>query len=600
MRGWLAVVLVGAFLGAAGSAAAFAPAAEAPRLFPESWPDIEAPTPHVLSARDSDLYQRIFDLQERGRWNVADRLIRRLSDPVLLGHVLHQRYMHPTAYRSAYKELAAWLDAYADVPGAREIARLAALRRPKGAPAPAAAIAAPSAIGFADEEAELPYRRLSPDRLASREGRVAARSIEALLQKGRRADALAHLAEAAREHELPTGDYDQIRARIAASFYLTQQNVDALTLAAASADRSRAIAPAADWVAGLAAWRLRNYDMAARHFEALSRSETAIAWSRSAGAFWAARAHLVAKRPDKVNPLLETAAAEPRTFYGILANRLLGRQAELLWETPPLAPAEMADLLAMPSIRRAVALKEAGETERADLELRQAYLFGGGEVAPALLGLANRLGMPVSQLRLAHASPSSGGRVFATALYPLPPWEPEGGFTVDRALLFAFMRQESGFNAKARSSAGARGLMQLMPATASYVAGDDSLRHASRHKLLLPEYNMALGQKYLAYLLDNEDVRGNLVYLAVAYNAGPGNLRKWRQQSAAQDDPLLFIESLPSHETRNLVVRVLTNYWVYRLRFGQAAPSLEALAAGEWPPYVALEQDQRAFRHARK
>ena len=230
--------------------------------------------------------------------------------------------------------------------------------------------------------------------------------------------------------------------------------------------------------------------------------------------------------------------------------------------------------------------------------MRQAYLTEGPGIAPSLLGLASRLGMPLTQVGLAQVAPLADGRLFAASLYPLPPWQPKGGFELDRALLFAFMRQESGFNARARSSAGARGLMQLMPATASYVAGDSSLRSGSRHKLMDPEYNMMLGQKYLRYLIDNPDIRGNLIYLAVAYNAGPGNLRKW-QKAIGTDDPLLFIESLPSHETRNLVVRVLTNYWLYRLRFAQDAPSQDALAAGEWPHYVDLETDDRALRHAR-
>ena len=299
-----------------------------------------------------------------------------------------------------------------------------------------------------------------------------------------------------------------------------------------------------------------------------------------------------------MTPLLERAADEPRTFYGILASRLLGRGSGLVWDDPPLSDAEIEVLLERPAIQRAVALQQIGQTERADLEMRQAYLTEGPGIAPSLLGLASRLGMPLTQVGLAQVAPLADGRLFAASLYPLPPWQPKGGFELDRALLFAFMRQESGFNARARSSAGARGLMQLMPATASYVAGDSSLRSGSRHKLMDPEYNMMLGQKYLRYLIDNPDIRGNLIYLAVAYNAGPGNLRKW-QKAIGTDDPLLFIESLPSHETRNLVVRVLTNYWLYRLRFAQDAPSLDALAAGEWPHYVDLETDDRALRHAR-
>ena len=86
----------------------------------------------VLSEMDAALYQAIFKLQEVGKWRSADKRIAKLSDRVLIGHVLYQRYMHPTAYRSKYKELKEWMDSYADHPGASRIYRLALRRQPKG------------------------------------------------------------------------------------------------------------------------------------------------------------------------------------------------------------------------------------------------------------------------------------------------------------------------------------------------------------------------------------------------------------------------------------------------------------------------------------
>jgi soluble lytic murein transglycosylase-like protein len=80
-------------------------------------------------------------------------------------------------------------------------------------------------------------------------------------------------------------------------------------------------------------------------------------------------------------------------------------------------------------------------------------------------------------------------------------------------------------------------------------------------------------------------VQGDILLLAVAYNAGPGNVAKWRKRGAYDDDPLLFIESIPSRETRLFVERVLTNLWIYRQRMGQDTPSLEAIAAGTRPVY---------------
>ena len=77
--------------------------------------------------------------------------------------------------------------------------------------------------------------------------------------------------------------------------------------------------------------------------------------------------------------------------------------------------------------------------------------------------------------------------------------------------------------------------------------------------------------------------------MAAAYNAGPGPMLRWQARPEYRDDPLLFLESLPSRETRVFVQRVLTNYWVYRMRLGQATPDLDRLASGRWPVYVALD-----------
>ena len=145
-------------------------------------------------------------------------------------------------------------------------------------------------------------------------------------------------------------------------------------------------------------------------------------------------------------------------------------------------------------------------------------------------------------------------------------WGPRAGFQrapiavrlrVDRALIYAFMRQESEFNTHATSTAGARGLMQLMPATASYVAGNRQLSGGGRDALYDPRYNVSLGQRYLEHLLNLDGVDGDLILLAAAYNGGPGNLARWQRRMEHKDDPLLFIASVPSRETRNFIEKVL-------------------------------------------
>src|SRR3546814_18015077 len=94
------------------------------------------------------------------------------------------------------------------------------------------------------------------------------------------------------------------------------------------------------------------------------------------------------------------------------------------------------------------------------------------------------------------------------ALYPIPPWQPASGFTVDRALIYAMMRQESGFNTRALSPDGARGLMQLMPRTASYIAQNRRYHGNARHELYDTSATLDLGQRSIAYLLVHERVPG--------------------------------------------------------------------------------------------
>ena len=86
-------------------------------------------------------------------------------------------------------------------------------------------------------------------------------------------------------------------------------------------------------------------------------------------------------------------------------------------------------------------------------------------------------------------------------------------------------------------------------------------------------------------LFKEESVNGDILRMAAAWNGGPGNLRKWQRRLKIDDDPLLFIETIPLRETRNFIERVLTNLWIYRARFDQPAPTLRALAQGDWPTY---------------
>ena len=296
--------------------------------------------------------------------------------------------------------------------------------------------------------------------------------------------------------------------------------------------------------------------------------------------------------------LLLIAADFPRTFYGLLAQRALGMDIDGPKPRQSLDRAQSQRLLADPAARRAVALLRVGERSRAESELARLDGDGDEALAAALSALNDAAGFPAYALRIARSLvPDAGrwsGQHLDSALYPIPPWQPERGFAVDRALIYALMRQESAFRTDAKSRDGARGLMQLLPSTANFVVRKRRFRGRSRDKLFDPELNIDVGQRYINYLLKHGGVDGDLLRMAAAYNAGPGNLVRWRRNMGRIEDPLLFIESLPSRETRDFVEKVVANLWIYRARLGQPRPTLDAVAAGDWPAYTALDRPVQA------
>lgn len=546
--------------------------------------------PQVLSAEDAERYARIFDVQEGGDWKTADKLIAKLDDRLLMGHVLYQRYMHPNKYRSRYPELKDWMAEYGDHPGAERVYKLALARRPAKHRNPQAPVAGERAAYVPDNGLWVQGRK-GLSAAQRREVAATKRRIAHLVRRNAMT-AAKKLVESPRVKSLfSQAELDEARAKLARGYYSHGRDEDALDKAEKAASQSGGRVPEAHWLAGLASWRLAKYDDAAGHFEAAAVAAKKSPWMGSAAAFWAARTHLINRRPDRVNRWLEEAAAHPRTFYGMLATRMLGKPIAFDWSTPRVETDALAKLGAVPGGRRAAALLQAGQSPLAERELRRLAGRVDTETARGILVLAANADMPGLAVRLdRYLFPEGGG--YDGAAFPVPSWEPEGGFRVDRALVYALIRQESQFNPAAKSWAGASGLMQLMPRTAGYVARDRSYhRGQNRKKLFTPEVNLTLGQKYLEMLIGDGGIQGDLFFIAAAWNCGPGNLAKWWKKTNHNNDPLLFIESIPSRETRIFVERVLTNLWIYRNRLGQPMPSLDMIASGEWPVYIALGQD---------
>lgn len=544
----------------------------------------------AISNADAELYRRIFDLQDAGRFHDADAAIARLKDRILLGHVLAQRYLHPV-YVSRYAELAAWLGAYNDLPQAPRIYALALRKKPAGAPTPTpSSFVTPTVQGSPTAATVIPSTRsLTPAQRAR--ANALRQRILLLASRDSHVQALKLLDGEEAQKLFSSGEIDRLRADIAARLFLSGKN-DELALDTAKDAAAGDDAAMANWTAGLAAWRLGSYSEAARRFQSLAEAPNVSAWSAAAGAFWAARANLLAGNPERYNPWMRKAAAYPRTFYGILAQKTFGSDPSFRWTPPDFTKAQFDLLMADKVGRRALALLQAGEIGSAVAELYALTADADDDVIAAVLALAENSRLPDLALKVANAVGDDAVRDripgLDVALYPIPPWQPKGGFIVDRALVYALTRQESAFNPRARSWAGATGLMQLMPPTARAMANRYG-SPADAGQLDRPEVNMMLGQFYLRYLMEYELIGANLFLVAAAYNSGPGNLQRWQSEVNYNDDPLLFVASIPVRETRQFIERVMTNLWIYQLRLGQKTPTLDALASHHWPLYVSVD-----------
>ncbi|OAN50264.1 murein transglycosylase [Paramagnetospirillum marisnigri] len=536
--------------------------------------------PRPLSVADAEIYKRAFQLQAQGQTAAADRELGRVKDELLKGHVLAQRLLASGA-KAKLPELRAWLADYSDLPQAEAVYRLAAASKgARGLHAPARS-GSLKGTGI-DTEADTAMWEEAAFNIEDSSPKV--RAFKARLRQALRDDESAKaeaMLTSAEAQSLSALEFDRLRLMVAADHFAGGRDDKAAALALASAERSGEQLTGAHWISGLALWRQGQPEQARRHFEAAANAPEGQDWQSAAGAFWAARANLVVKRPEAVNHWLEVAATYPRTFYGMLARAELGYANQFSWDTPPFTEGDAEMLMRVPSARRALALLQLGERSAAEDELRRLYPSASKALRQSMLVLAYAGQMPALAVRMGGSLPRENGRVHDAAAFPVPDWTPKGGWQVDKALVYALVRQESSFNPSARSGAGAVGLMQLMPATAASVAGGK----LSRDRLTDPEVNLGLGQRYVSKLLAEEPVSGNLMMMAAAYNAGPGNLARWLQAIRHGGDPLLFVESLPSRETRVFTQRVMTSYWVYQSRMGQSAESLDALASGGWPLY---------------
>jgi len=534
----------------------------------------------VLSPEDVARYKEIMAAERKGDAARANRLAAKLSDSSLMGYADAIRFTSAPPKRLTVKSLIAWLEQNRELAVADHIYRLAVARSTKKirrhrktiTVAVVTNIPAPVGVGKRTggyEDLELPEPWPSDPA-----ARGVMSPILAAIKDGQPDQALS-LMQSVQTNSTPA-DMAVLAHRIASSYRAEGRDADAWRLATSVTDPGALQqVPQLMWDAGFAAYRLGDWANAEAWLERLAETANAQNSLRAQGAFWAARAHMQSGDPLKVVTLLNFAADKEPSFYGLIAERMLGIDTQTGFSDAVLSDADFRDLMAVPSARRAVALWQIGEKDFVGPELNRAFVNNNERLDPGMAALARSIGVPNIELRASEASAARG--MMFTGLFPVPPYSPDGGYQIDSSLVLAFARIESRFSTQATSPVGARGLMQIMPNTAARLGVSDA------DTLYQPGTSLAVGQRYIGQLLERLD--GNLLELGGAYNAGPGAVDRWRTTKAGGNDPLLFVESIPVAETRSYVKRLLLYHWLYRRRFGQDAQSLQETAAGQWPVY---------------
>jgi soluble lytic murein transglycosylase len=379
------------------------------------------------------------------------------------------------------------------------------------------------------------------------------------------------------------------------------KNGDGKAAYAAAADTgltSGADAAEAEFYAGwLALTRLKDPERAARHFANLDRiGSSPITQARAW--YWQGRAAEAMNDHNAANDFYAQASVHYATFYGQLAGEKLGQKLTLASD-PTITAAD----------RNRFERREAVQAMRLfyDQGLRdlfRTFALNLDDMLPsaaeeALLVDAMRgYGDQDTSMKVARAA-AQRGFLLPERAYPYRA-PPQAMNAAEPALVLGITRQESGFDPLVRSGVGARGMMQLMPATAQIVARKTGVSY-SPSMLDEPEYNMKLGSSFLGSLVDQ--FSGSYVMAVAGYNAGPGRPTQWSSYCGdprgGTTDPLDFIECIPFSETRNYVMRVMEGMQVYRAKLhgGSAPITLSSdLRRGSYgyPPAVSLATNASA------
>lgn len=570
-----ALVAVSAALAVAAAAPASANSAAAEYF--RSRAD-RTPVPALLSQEDRAYYKQMFGAIEREDWQSVQTLLAQRADGPLHAVARAQYFLAASSPRAELAPLTQVLAAAPELPWAEQLGRLALKRGASELPT----------LPSAQPMMTLPGlpKRIKPRPVS--DGTMPESVASAIQDRIKNDDPMgARVLLDGIESGLSLEARAEWHQRVGWAFYIENDDANARTVSLGALQGANGpwVAEAL-WTAGLAAWRMGDCQNAAASFEqaagAAQNDEL-----NAAAHYWAGRAWMRCRAPEKVANALRGAARLRDTLYGMIASEALGLKETTLAAAPDFSAEDWQRLRQVSNVRLAVELAEIGEDGLADELLRHQARIGDPSLYAPLSRLARDLGLPATQLWMAYNAPS-GAMPDAAARFPAPRWVPATGWKVDPALLFAHSLQESNFRTAVVSPAGARGLMQVLPGTAKGLTRNEPAMLGREKQLDLPDVNMAFGQGYLVQLRDSGATGGLLPKVIAAYNAGPMPISRWNTEIRDNGDPLLWMESIPYWETRGYVSIVMRNYWMYERQAGGPSESRIGLAQGMWPKFPGL------------
>lgn len=534
---------------------------------------IQNNVPTLLPREDREYYTELFGAIDHADWKKVQVLFQQRQDGPLHSVALAEYYLAPTSPRVEALAIESWLLGGINLPQAE---RLVSMGLKRG-------LAVRPSLPYQQDFYRQPSisKRVRPNSVE--DGSMPQGVRDGILDRIKNDDPDgARLLLDGVDAGLSPEARAEWRQRVAWSYYIENRDPDALALAATVSQGAGAWVAEGEWVKGLAAWRLNDCMSALSGFEQSAVQSTNVELT-AAGLYWASRAAIRCRMPEKSDAYLRQAASRDETLYGMLAAEQLGVGLPDRFTSPDFSNADWERLRDEENVRIAIELVEIGRDDLASEILLYQAKIGDPDDYDSLSRLARDLGLASTQLYMAYNAPR-GGHSDPASRYPAPRWMPATGWKIDPALAFAHTLQESNFRTGVVSPAAAKGLMQITPITVREHAPRLNM-NASYVDLTDPRVNLAFGQENLEMLRDAPATEGKLFKIMAAYNAGLSPITRWNSDVRDQDDPLLYMESIPYWETRSYVAIVLRNYWMYERQAGDDSPSRKALASGRWPRF---------------